>query len=356
MSRTHICHLPRLLSCIAVFSLGILSSVEAKINIATLGDSLTDEYKFYPIRNTSENWVQFLAQSRSDQVSFGDYTEYEDRSETRNLGYGQNWARSGARGQGVDVDGAGTLFTNQYFGSDKAPGLLTQEGGIQDMDVVTLFIGSNDYGAAVKTFTEQPYPYTTYSLPKLLEAANDGILDALFKAIAEIRGEKPSTKIVVITPPDLNMTPRLTKMIQGAHQAIQASKKLPPETKPMLEYAVDNAALTLRQMNADLAIEIQDFFEDVPNLAIIQTNKVLSKLTKSKHYAGLPLNVDEGGETYTDLFTADNFHPGSLAHRIIAKKVVKAVNALYGEIVIDPILDEEIINESFEGFHHHDEL
>ena len=59
-----------------------------------LGDSYSDEYRFYPPdRTTARNWVEILASTRG--LDFGPYAA-ESRGEPRNQGYAFNWARSDA--------------------------------------------------------------------------------------------------------------------------------------------------------------------------------------------------------------------------------------------------------------------
>ena len=114
------------------------------LRIGSLGDSLTDEYQFYgPDRTAARNWVQILGTTRADQVDFGTFTT-TDRGETRNQGYAQNWARSGAQAVGPDVSGANTYFTQQYQGgfTPGSPGLINQPGGLANVDVVTILIGA----------------------------------------------------------------------------------------------------------------------------------------------------------------------------------------------------------------------
>ena len=90
------------------------------IRIGSLGDSLTDEYQFYPPdRTAAQNWVEILSTLLPSQVSFGAFST-TSRGETRNQGYAQDWARSGATAVGLDVSGAGTTFANQYDGGDPA--------------------------------------------------------------------------------------------------------------------------------------------------------------------------------------------------------------------------------------------
>ena len=65
----------------------------------------------------------------------------------RNQGYAQDWALQGATAQGDDLVGYGATFAEEYEGgfSPGLPGLLTQPGGISNINVVNILIGGNDY-------------------------------------------------------------------------------------------------------------------------------------------------------------------------------------------------------------------
>ena len=128
------------------------------LRIGSLGDSLTDEYEFYgPDRTAARNWVQILGNTRAAEVDFGAFTTM-DRGETRNQGYAQDWARSGAQAVGPDVSGANTFFTQQYLGGFEpgAPGLINQPGGLSNVDVVTILIGANDFVNAIEQSVLMP--------------------------------------------------------------------------------------------------------------------------------------------------------------------------------------------------------
>src|SRR4051794_16090333 len=62
--------------------------------VGTLGDSFTDEYRFYsPDRSRARNWVEILSATR--RINFGRYSN-ASRGEPRNAGFAYNWARSDA--------------------------------------------------------------------------------------------------------------------------------------------------------------------------------------------------------------------------------------------------------------------
>src|ERR1700683_2582843 len=99
------------------------------LGIGFLGDSYTDEYQFYPIRDTAKNYVELLAQQRG--LNFGSFTT-TDRGDARNQGYAYNWALSGA--------------TSSDMLTQELPGLVKQVHAHQ-VRIVYMFIGGNDFNA-----------------------------------------------------------------------------------------------------------------------------------------------------------------------------------------------------------------
>jgi hypothetical protein len=62
--------------------------------VGALGDSYTDEYKFYPRYQThARNWVEIL--SYTGKANFGPLSNIS-RGEPRDQGFATNWARFGA--------------------------------------------------------------------------------------------------------------------------------------------------------------------------------------------------------------------------------------------------------------------
>src|SRR5436305_2608320 len=109
----------------------VLSSAEGRAEleggIGVLGDSYSDEYRFYPPdRSTARNWVEILAGTRG--LDFGPYAE-ESRGEPRNRGYAFNWARSDATSEDM-------IRTGQHTG-------LAAQVARGEVGIVVLFIGGN---------------------------------------------------------------------------------------------------------------------------------------------------------------------------------------------------------------------
>ena len=83
---------------------------QAAPTMGVMGDSLSDEYRFYPPdRSQARNWVELLGAKRI--VNFGAFS-MGSRGEPRNAGFADNWARSDAT-------------TSDMLGN-QVPGLLGQ--------------------------------------------------------------------------------------------------------------------------------------------------------------------------------------------------------------------------------------
>src|SRR6202007_1681292 len=60
------------------------------VTVGALGDSYTDEYRFYPPdRSRARNWIEILAANRG--IRFGPFTT-KSRGSPRNQGFAFNWA------------------------------------------------------------------------------------------------------------------------------------------------------------------------------------------------------------------------------------------------------------------------
>src|SRR5262245_49226696 len=117
----------------------------AALRIGVLGDSLSDEYQFYaPDRTAAANWVEQLSTLRGDLGTFGAFTAdptSPQATETRNQGYAQNWARSGAVAL---LPAMPSVYEPAYQLSNEVNGgypsgsgnfgLLNQPGGLDNVD------------------------------------------------------------------------------------------------------------------------------------------------------------------------------------------------------------------------------
>jgi hypothetical protein len=157
--------------------------------IGVLGDSYSDEYRFYPRdRTTARNWVEILAETR--ELNFGRLTT-EHRGEPQNQGYEFNWARS-------DATTADLIATGQHTG-------LAAQVACSEITVVVIFIGGNDFINAL--VSDNP----TAVLELVLARASANLqlaLDTILKA-------SPSAQVLLATSPNILELPEFAAPLRA---------------------------------------------------------------------------------------------------------------------------------------------
>jgi hypothetical protein len=315
----------------------------APIRIGSLGDSLTDEYQFYaPDRTAAQNWVEILSALRPSQLTFGAFST-TTRGETRNQGYAQDWARSGATAVGTDVSGAGTTLVNQYNGGDPAgaPGLLTQPGGLSNIDVATILIGGNDYEAALsQVLTTIANASTgTQTIGSFIEAQlntafgttiPDGIVTGVQAAVTAIRAQNPNFPIVLVSPPDLLITP----LVQNAVAALNSLDEQALYGN-LLELALAGTAMTVDTDLANLAATY-------PDVQFVNLDNVIQNFLSNPVIDGTYIDPHGAGPSYSDLFVGDSFHPGTVGQALLGNAIVAKIDAFFPG-AITPLSDPQIL-------------
>lgn len=312
------------------------------INIAALGDSLTDEYQFYaPYRTAAENWPEIISTLRPTQVSLGAFSATgAGRGQTRNQGYAEDWALQGARAQGNDLVGYGATFANEYEGGYNGtdlPGLLTQPGGISNINVVNIEIGGNDYfGAilgAVQTGINLGNLETIY---KSFEATNAGIIQALQTVVPLIEAANPNTHIIIDTVPSVAATP----IVQTAAAA------LGPTYGPLLlgfiNTEVNNLNYKGSPSNGPYTYESIQQFATSNNLGYVDADGLLTSFVANPYFAGQYINPTGAGPVYTDMFVGDSIHPGTIAQSILTNAIINQIDTWYPS-AITPLSNAEIL-------------
>jgi lysophospholipase L1-like esterase len=335
----------------------------APLVIASLGDSLTDEYQFYGAatagptmfprllpsadasnlpaniyltgRDTARNYTMQIGATRSTQITYGDFTT-QNRGETRNQGFQEDWAVTGAAASGPDVSGTGTTWVEEYEGSapefsqgeDPMPGLNTQTSppdiSIKDINVVTMLIGANDYNAALSAFTEQSDKSDT----TVFATANTNIENAIANAISSIQtaaaaAGNTSVKFVVITTPNITVSP----LIQD-----EAGSSL-PALKVVIGGYID-------ALDANLVAA----YGKNPDVGLVDSTKIINDFIANPVIDGVTVNMEGAGQNYTDGFIGDGFHPGTIVQGLVTQAIVNTINTLEGSQAVDPITDADIVN------------
>jgi phospholipase/lecithinase/hemolysin len=278
--------------------------------VGTLGDSFTDEYRFYPFARTqARNWVETLATTRN--VDFGPFTT-KSRGEPRNAGYAYNWARSDA--------------TTHDMLRNQLPNLLPQVAKGQVKNVVIL-IGGNDFLLPLEGVVEGNIRAALYAaaLPMTTAQAGANLQSAVDRLLAANRNVH-----LVLTTIDISDLP----IVRGVEVAS-------PAIRPLVQ-AVNQSVGLYNQAIRGLAATS-------PRIALVDlaaTNQQLGQLNvPSIPFGGTTIQLTQVGEDYHDFFLDDNVHPGTVAQGIIADLFVEALDVYFGGS-ITPLSDAEIVHHA----------
>jgi phospholipase/lecithinase/hemolysin len=268
--------------------------------IGVLGDSYSDEYRFYPPdRATARNWVEILA---ARGVDFGPYAE-ESRGEPRNRGYAFNWARSDATSEDM-------IRTGQHTG-------LAAQVARGEVGIAVVFIGGNDFINAMKG-------------PDPIGAAGETLSRALANhrlAVRTILDASPSVKLVLVTLPDI--------------------RNLPEFAGPLREGYLSNAVAdaftaAIRTFNA----QVRSLAASDPRVALIDLDfATRAANVLSAEYTlvdGRKLDRRHPGNALDCFFLADVRHPGTLGQGLMARMFIETVNAKFAA-GIAPLRSHELL-------------
>jgi hypothetical protein len=277
--------------------------------VGALGDSFTDEYRFYPPdRSHARNWVEIL--SDNHRANFGAFS-LVSRGEPRDQGFAYNWARSDATSSG--------MIGNQL------PGLAAQvaSGKIQ---YAWIFIGGNDYLDYVKGLESSSSPnigavFTgLHRVTAQLEANFTTAVDTLLAA-------NPNVRLVVATAPSIANLP-YTKSL---------------ETSLPVKLLVD--AIDLAMSHYDDLVRATAADNDriaVDDLAASSSLLQSSTANGTAQFGGTTLNMTTPGDNYHDFFIADGIHPGTIGQGIIANSFIHTVDTTFGAH-IQPLTQRAIV-------------
>jgi hypothetical protein len=311
------------------------------ITIAALGDSLTDEYQFYaPYRTAAVNWPDILSMLRPTQVDMGAYSATgAGRGQTRNQGYAEDWALQGARAQGNDLLGYMATFANEYNGGyngSNLPGLLTQPGGISNINVVNILIGGNDYFGTILGAVETGI--NLGNLQKIInsfEATNAGIIQALQTVVPLIEQANPNTHIIVDTVPPVAYSP----IVQTAAKALGSYG---PLLIGFLNSEVANVNYKGSPMGGPYTYEsIQKFAAD-NNLGYVDDNALFTSFLANPTFGGQYIDPAAAGPVYTDAFVGDGIHPGTIIQSLLANGIIAQIDQWYPG-AITPLSTSEVL-------------
>jgi GDSL-like Lipase/Acylhydrolase family len=275
--------------------------------VGTLGDSFTDEYRFYPPdRSQARGWVEILAATR--EINFGPFS-HRSRGEPRDAGFAYNWARSDS--------------TTADMVRSQLPGLATQVARGQVKNVVILD-GGNDFLLPLKAVgagTLEPAAYAA-ALPGITTQAGANLTTAVTTLLAS----SPHVRLVISTI-DISELP-----------IVRSLTALSPAFGPLVQ-AVDQAVGSYNGVIRGLA-------SSSPRVALVDLAAINQQLGQvpgaSVPFGGTTINLATVGDDYHDFFLADGLHPGTVAQGIIADLFLNAFNDHFGTAV-RPLSPAEIV-------------
>jgi hypothetical protein len=279
-----------------------------------MGDSFTDEYRFYtPDRNTGNNWVELLATQRG--LKFGPFSAAK-RAEPRNAGFANNWARSDATSD--------DMIRNQL------PGLAKQVR-LGQVNTAVIFIGGNDYLHYFQRFTTLNPPsveQATADLSKIESRLDDN----LTTAVRTLMTANPNAKVLLTTLPNIRLFPAFSAITQL------------PQAQPILGVADASIA----QINARIATLAAS---EPGRIAVADLNGQYISIGQQSAGSGslgigtTKIDVRTPGDDYRHFFLADGIHIGTAAQGLLANLYAQTMDTAFNA-GIKPLTPAEIIRSA----------
>lgn len=277
-ARLHREHRPRLTHPVA--------RSEGITGIGVIGDSISDEYRFYaPDRASARNWVEILATTR--ELPFGDPgVANRGMAQDRRLAY--NWSRSSAT-------------TTSLIAQGQHRGLAAQVTEGAAINLASVTIGTNDFADVLNKSRSVA---ALRPVPERASANLAAILGSLL-------GTNPTLRIAVFTAVDLRCSP----ILRGALDAGLITGAVADAYGSAIE-AFNNR---LRGLVAGHGRRVM----------IVDIYRLLAEVTRARSYVvgGLEIDCVKASNDPRHLFLADGFHPGTIGQCLIANQFLDTINA-----------------------------
>jgi lysophospholipase L1-like esterase len=276
----------------------VLPAPAAALRVLTIGDSLTEDYKFEEIAFSinAKNWVELMSDRRATEVTFGTYkSTYFSYGDWRNAGYRLNYGIPGD----TTVDWVGIIGTTGRIGYD-AKTRYNLETDLGLCDVAVIFLGGND----LKDRYDEIFNNT--------EPA--GYLDAIVTNLARIhdwvRLKKPSLPIVIATSPDIGATLNVNSTYNDPFRQQRTRQKIAAMNASIRAMAATKGAKVASvDKLTDLIFDVVPFHLNGTPLIATSTSSV-----NASNY----------------VFCMDGFHPNTSGQALIANEVMLAVTQATG--------------------------
>jgi phospholipase/lecithinase/hemolysin len=267
------------------------------LGIGFLGDSYTDEYQFYPIRDTAKNYVELLAQQRD--LNFGPFSASDDNA-VGHHGYAYNWAISGA--------------TSSDMITEELPGLVKQVHS-HKVRIVFMFIGGNDFNALLTSAD----PLAT------LGSLQSTVTSNIEKAANEILAASGGAHVVIGNLPDISLLP------QGQEAEADGVPAFAMNYLDSAEHSINSAIASYAAAHSRVMVaNMQGLFSNLLSNGSFTID-------------GHAISSTQDGDVPTDAFLADDTHPGTILQAEIANLYVRTVDSGMG-LTIQPFSNKQILD------------
>jgi hypothetical protein len=282
-------------------------SAQRALTVGALGDSYTDEYRFYPPDLIhARNWVEMLAATR--RINFGRFTT-KSRGEPRNQGFAFNWARYDA--------------TSENMIQNQLPGLSAEVAAGQ-VKYAWIFIGGNDFLYYLRNV--QSGAVTLAQAPAVLAQVESQAATDFTTAAQTLLAASPTVRLVVSTVPDVSELP----IVQHGLAAIPQAQSIVTATSQ----AIGRYNATIQAVAAsDIRIALVDLASQAAQLTQLSGGSV--------PFGGATISLATPGDDYHDFFLADGLHIGTVGQGIIANDFLTAVDAHFGARIA-PLSSQQI--------------
>lgn len=277
-----------------------------------VGDSLSDEYRFYPPdRSHARNWVETLAATR--RVDFGAYTTGR-RAFPRGQGYAQDWARSSA--------------TTSDVVATQVAGLAGQVAAGR-VEYASVNMGTNDFLFFLQASFTTARPASAAEFAANLQAVATTATANLDRTVGTLLAANPAGKVIVATIPDVRQVPLVAGLAADPTVAAATTAVAVAEAAYNDHIRAVAAANPGRVAVADVAAQGTAF---------------LAGGAKTRPFGGTTVRLRVAGNGYRDFVVGDQIHPGTIAQGLIANAEVAAANSLGA--AIRPLAPREIVRRA----------
>jgi phospholipase/lecithinase/hemolysin len=280
------------ISLVFAMSLIVASTCLAQrpAGIGVIGDSYSDEYRFYPPHRThARNWVEILAETRS--LNFGRYS-LSDRGEPRNQGYAYNWARSDSTTEDM-------ITLGQHTG-------LAEQVARGELDLAFIFIGGNDFIYAMQS--ADPHSAMRDLAPRA--SAN------LRLAVGTLLAARSDLKLVLATVPDIRHLPEFRTAL--AHGKINRE-------------LLNDCTAAIQYYNGEIRNMVAKQPEQFALLDLYVTTEAANFLSRDRVLiAGRAIDRTTPSDEPSHFFLADVRHAGTVGHGMLASMFIDLLNTHYG--------------------------